>query len=68
MKKKPEEETDDMMTFQEVAAELKLNVPTIRKMTKRGDIPYHAISRHAYRISRSDLDEFRKKRRVIIKN
>ncbi len=45
----------ELMTVEEVSTFLKLGVPTIREMIKRGDIPAAKIGRQ-YRINRADIE------------
>jgi putative molybdopterin biosynthesis protein len=45
----------ELLTVEEVSAFLKLGVPTIREMIKRGDIPASKIGRQ-YRINKADVE------------
>lgn len=48
---------DDVLTVDEVAGYLRVHPMTVQRWCRKGDLPAAKIGR-AYRIKRSDLDEF----------
>ena len=53
------------MTLAEVSKILKLHIETVREMVRNEEIPAYKVTRRDYRVKRSDLDEFLRKRRTV---
>lgn len=53
------------MTLAEVSKILKLHIETVREMVRNEEIPAYKVTRRDYRVKRSDLDEFLRKRRNV---
>ena len=58
----PDEETE-MLTAEEVAQIMKVNVRTVRSWVQSGELTPTWIGKREYRISRADLRSFIQKRR-----
>ena len=48
---------EPLLTPQEVADILKLNVQTVRRLLRNGEIPHHKVG-GSYRVSQSQLEEY----------
>ena len=55
----------DLLTVPEVAEYLRVPVNTLRYWLRKGRIPVRKISHKAVRITRTDLEAFIKKSRVV---
>jgi excisionase family DNA binding protein len=55
-----EGQRDEWLTVDEVAGELKVNVETVRRWIRAGDLPVLDLGgpKTGYRIRRSELDQF----------
>ena len=54
----------DLLTTKEVAEILKVNIQTVRRYIRKGELPAIKITPRLYRVHRKDLEEFIKRRRV----
>ena len=57
---------DKMLSVEEVAGELRVNPETVRVWIRTGELVAFSIGK-GYRISRTDLDDFIKRRRTDYK-
>lgn len=48
---------DPLLTPQDVAGILKLNVQTVRRLLRDGEIPHHKVG-GSYRVSQAQLEEY----------
>lgn len=55
---------DTLLTAAEVAAELRLNLRTVRNMMRSGKLPYIDLGHRTKRIKRSALDQYLSDREV----
>lgn len=53
----------EMLTVEEVAELMKVNIRTVRAWVQSGELPRIWIGKREYRISRADLRAFAEKRR-----
>ena len=49
---------NELLTVQQVADRLQLNIATIRRYIKEGKLEAHRLGNHQWRIYQADLDEF----------
>lgn len=55
----PTRSPDELLTVAEIAGELKINVETVRRWIRSGELPAFMLSdRSGYRVRRADLDAF----------
>lgn len=57
----PTSSPDELLTVQEIAQELKVNVETVRRWIRSGTLPAFVLGnsdRRGYRVRRADLDSF----------
>ena len=50
--------TDELLTTEEIAGELKYHIETVRKWIREGKLKATKINRKEYRVKRSDLEKF----------
>jgi excisionase family DNA binding protein len=50
--------TDELMTTEEIAQELKYHIETVRKWIREGKLKATRINRKEYRVRRSELERF----------
>jgi excisionase family DNA binding protein len=50
--------TDELMTTEEIAQELKYHIETVRKWIREGKLKATRINRKEYRVRRSELEKF----------
>lgn len=55
---------DRFLTYAEVAAELKVDLRTVKRYVQGGKLRVHRLSRKCVRIDREDFQRFLKARRV----
>lgn len=58
---------EEVLTAQQVADELKVHIGRVYKWIQEGDLvatDLGTLARHNYRINRSDLEDFRRRRRT----
>ena len=54
---------EPLLTTEEVAEFLRVDIVTVRRLVNRGDLPAYRIG-NEYRFTRVDLEEFIKRQRV----
>jgi excisionase family DNA binding protein len=54
---------DELLTVEEVARELRINVKTVRNYIASGELVAITVGR-GYKISREDLEDFKRRRRT----
>jgi excisionase family DNA binding protein len=58
------EDAERLLTVEEVAVILRMNIKTVYKYVRSGDLPGFRVGTHAWRFKRSDIDAMMNKRAV----